>query len=416
MPGTRPGPAIEKLELRPIEPGEQAAFTAAIRRAFGSAPPREEELSNSRPTFEFDRTLAAFDQGAVVATAGIFSFEMTVPGGSLPCGGVTRVTVQTTHRRRGLLTSMMRRQLEDIHERAEPIAALYASEAEIYGRFGYGLATYETELEVDARARFRETATPDGRIRSVETSEAIKEFARLWNEAAPSRPGMLRHDERWFTMWLADLDWQRNDASPHYRVVYERDGKLEGFALYRLKISWEGDQPNGTVFLESLIAATSQAYAGLWRYCLDIDLTTRVHASRRAQDEPLRFLLTDSRQPKTQVIDGIWLRLVDVAAALERRRYRSEGRLVLQVRDAFCPWNDGSYELVGGPAGGQCRPVTSDADLALDAADLGAVYLGGNRFSALAAAGRVEEKKTGAIARADVMFASPRAPWCPSHF
>jgi len=353
----------------------------------------------------------------VVATAGIFSFEMTVPGGSLPCGGVTRVSVQATHRRQGLLTRVMRRQLEDMHERAEPIAALYASEAEIYGRFGYGLATYESELEVDrARARFREPATAEGRIRSIETSEAIGEFARLWNEAAPGRPGMLRHDERWFAMWLADLEWQRNDASPHYRVVYEGDGKLEGFALYRLKISWEGDQPNGTVFLESLMATTPQAYARLWRYCLDIDLTTRLQASRRALDEPLRFLLTDSRQPKTQVIDGIWLRLVDVPAALTGRRYAVEGRLVLQVRDAFCPWNDRQIELVAGPGGAECRPVGGSPDLSLDAADLGALYLGGNRFSTLAAAGRVAERQPGAIARADALFANPRAPWCPSHF
>ena len=374
-------------------------------------------MSNSRPTFEFDRTLATFDQGAIVATAGIFSFEITVPGASLPCAGVTRVTVQTTHRRRGLLTRMMRRQLDDIHRKAEPIAALYASEAEIYGRFGYGLATYEAELELDRpRARFREPATAAGRIRSVETSEAIRQFARVWDEAAPSRPGMMRHDQRWFAMWLADLEWQRDNASPHYRVVYEADGKAEGFALYRLKISWEGDQPNGTVFLESLIATTSQAYEQLWRYCLGVDLTTRVQASRRALDEPVRFMLTDSRQPKMQVIDGIWLRLVDVAGALSGRRYAVEGRLVLQVRDAFCPRNDAQFELVGGPAAAECRRLTGNADLALDVADLGAVYLGGNRFSTLAAAGRVEERRPGALAQADAMFGSPRAPWCPSHF
>jgi predicted acetyltransferase len=165
-----------------------------------------------------------------------------------------------------------------------------------------------------------------------------------------------------------------------------------------------------------LVAATAEAYAALWRHVLDVDLMARVAAEMRPVDEPLRFLLADSRQPKTRVEDGIWLRLVDVAAALAGRRYALEGRLGLRVRDTFCPWNDGQYELVGGPAGAECKPNTGSPDIAIDAADLAALYLGGNRFRTLFEAGRVEELSQGAIARADAMFAIDRAPWCPSHF
>jgi predicted acetyltransferase len=181
-------------------------------------------------------------------------------------------------------------------------------------------------------------------------------------------------------------------------------------------MEWDASGPNGTLRLGMLIATTAEAYAALWRHVLDVDLMARVSAEMRPVDEPLRFLLADSRQPKTRIEDGLWLRLVDVAAALAGRRYAAEGRLGLRVRDEFCSWNDGPYELVGGPAGAECKPSSGTPDLALDAADLAALYLGGNRFRALSEAGRVQELRAGAIALADAMFATERAPWCPSHF
>jgi predicted acetyltransferase len=388
-----------------------------MRRAFGASLPTQEELTASREITEFDRTLAFFDGPEIVATAGIFSYEMTIPGGTLRCGGVTRVSVLSTHRRRGLLRAMMRRQLDDMHERGEPLAALYASEAPIYGRFGYGLATYQTAVEIErSRATFATALSGGGRLSMVDVPTAVGAFTRVWGRARPNHPGMLGLDERWMRNQLADLELHREGASPHYRVLYQTDDTPSGFAIYRLKLDWDASGPNGTLRLEMLVAATPDAYAALWRHVLDVDLMARVTAEMRPVDEPLRFLLADSRQPKTRIEDGIWLRLVDVAAALAGRRYRIEGRLALRVRDAFCPWNDRQVELVGGPAGAECRPHDGAADLALDAADLAALYLGGNRFRTLCEAGRVQEVRPGAIARADAMFATDRAPWCPSHF
>jgi len=389
-----------------------------MRRAFGSPLPTDEELAASREITEFDRTLAVFDGPEIVATAGIFSYVMTVPGGALPCGGVTRVSVLSTHRRRGLLTAMMRRQLDDMHERGEPLAALYASEAPIYGRFGYGLATYQAELEIArSHAAFARTSPDTGRLSMVDVPTAIPAFTRVWERARGNQPGMLALDERWIRNQLADLEINRGGASPHYRVLYQGNDKPSGFALYRIKMDWDASGPNGTLRLEMLIAATTEAYAALWRHILDVDLIARVSAEMRPVDELLRFLLADSRQPKTRVEDGIWLRLVDVATALAGRRYAVEGRLALRVRDAFCAWNEGTYDLVGGPAGAECKaPAGASPELALAAADLGTLYLGGNRFRTLADAGRVEELRPGAIARADAMFATDRTPWCPSHF
>jgi predicted acetyltransferase len=388
-----------------------------MRRAFGASLPTDEELAISREITEFDRTLAFFDGPEVVATAGIFSYEMTVPGGTLPCGGVTRVSVLATHRRRGLLTAMMRRQLEDMHERGEPLAALYASEAPIYGRFGYGLATYQAAVEIErSHAAFVKPVSGSGRLSMVDVPTAVATFTRVWEQARRNQPGMLGLDERWIRNELTDLELVREGASPHYRVLHQTDGKPSGFAIYRVKMEWDASGPNGTLRLGMLIATTAEAYAALWRHVLDVDLMARVSAEMRPIDEPLRFLLADSRQPKTRIEDGVWLRLVDVAAALGGRRYAVEGRLALRVRDAFCPRNDGQYELVGGPAGAECKPQDGAPDLALDAADLAALYLGGNRFRTLFEAGRVEELRPGAIARADAMFATDRAPWCPSHF
>jgi predicted acetyltransferase len=370
-----------------------------------------------KETLEYDRTLAVFDGRQVVGTAGIFSYEMTVPGGSLPCGGVTRVGVAATHRRQGLLTAMMRRQLDDMHERGEPLAALYASEAPIYGRFGYGLATYMAVIEIQrSRGGFAKPLSASGRVVMVDVPAAVDAFTQVWARVHPTQPGMLGLDARWQRLQLADLEIYREGFSPQYRVVYEAEGNPAGFAIYRIKMEWDPAGPIGTLRLGSLIAATAEAYAALWRHVLDVDLIARVSAEMRPIDEPLRFLLADSRQPTTRVEDGLWLRLVDVGRALAGRRYAAEDRLVLRVRDEFCPWNDGHYELNGGPTNAACERCTDDPDVELSAADLAAVYLGGNRFRTLHEAGRIEELHRGAVSRADSMFATDRAPWCPSHF
>ncbi|TMD39407.1 MAG: GNAT family N-acetyltransferase [Chloroflexi bacterium] len=420
MPSPGAGPAIaapSDLELRPVRPEEQRAYSTVMRRAFGASLPTDEELAASREITEFDRTLAFFDGPEIVATAGIFSYELTVPGGLLPCAGVTRVSVLSTHRRRGLLTAMMRRQLDDIHERGEPLAALYASEAPIYGRFGYGLATYQASVEVQrAHATFGKTASANEQLSLVDVATAVPAFTRAWEQSTRGQPGMLRLDERWVRNLLADLELHREGASPHYRVLYQDDTGPSGFAIYRIKMDWDASGPNGTLRLEMLIAASPEAYAALWRHVLGVDLTARVTAEMRPIDEPLRFLLADSRQPKTRVEDGLWVRLVDVLKALAGRRYAVDDRLVFGVRDQFCPWNRGRIELQGGPNGAQARSTTASPDLELDAADLGAVYLSGNRFWTLQRAGRITELRQGAVARADAMFAADRVPWCPSHF
>src|SRR5437773_6826006 len=235
LPGPGTGSAIgtpRGLELRPIHKEEQRAYSTLMRRAFGASLPTDEELVASREITEFDRTLAVFEGEEMVATAGIFSYEMTVPGGTLPCGGVTRVSVVTTHRRRGLLTAMMRRQLDDMQERGEPLAALYASEAPIYGRFGYGLSTYQAAVDIDrSHGAFANKIPAGGRLSMVDVPTGVHEFTRVWDQARRTQPGMLALDERWLRSQLTDLELHREGASPHYRVLYQAGDDPSGFAI-----------------------------------------------------------------------------------------------------------------------------------------------------------------------------------------
>jgi predicted acetyltransferase len=391
----------------------------AIRRGFGGRRPTAEEIHVGRLSHELDRTLAVFDGPEIVGTSEIFSFGMTVPGGAcLPCGGVTRVTVRSTHRRRGLLSRMMERELLDMHDRGEPLAALYASEAPIYGRFGYGLATYELELEIPrTRSAFRRPVQVSGRILLVDKKRAESDFSSVMAQALPQRPGMLKLPGYWWQHDLTDLEPWREGASEQYLAIYEDEhGRATGFALYRVKLAWTDNQPDGTLVLVHLVTATDDAYAALWRYLLDVDLMARVSAWMRPVDEPLRFLLVDARAPKAKLNESLWLRLVDVREALRRRGYRQPGAVTIDVRDPLCRWNTGRFTLEASETEATCEPASGSVDLALDIGDLAALYLGGNSAHALQSAGRIDEQKPGSVSLLHKMFQGAIAPWNPIHF
>ena len=228
----------------------------------------------------------------------------------------------------------------------------------------------------------------------------------------------MNRPRNWWEIDLRDPHKTMDGFSARFYAAYVGDdGALEGVAAYRVKQEWQHGIAQGTLQLNQLVAITPAAYAALWRHCCDVDLVRTVRAFGLALDEPLRWLLADPRQMRvTTLMDDLWVRLLDIPAALAARRYAATGRLVLEVRDAFCPENAGRYIVDGGPDGGDCRRVANGKgekpDLALDVADLGAAYLGGVRFTTLAQAGRVQEQRPGALARADALFASERAPYC----
>jgi predicted acetyltransferase len=408
------------LEIRPHTEKEYPAFRIAHAWGFLNHPRTEPaELAIFKKRYERDRSLAVFDGGQIVGTAGICSFEMTVPGGAaIPVAGVSYVTVAATHRRQGVLRQMMGRQLKDVRDRGEPAAILWASESVIYGRFGYGLSIQHEKLSIDRLyGEFAHGPTAPGRVRWVAEKEARKIFPKVWDQARPLRPGMIARTPPWWDNLFHDPEWRRwGGGGAYFFAVYEEEGRPDGYVMYRIKREMVDMTEANVLMVAELVTATDAAYAALWRFCLNIDLTGAVEAWNRPLEEPLSWMLADPRRLRRSPYDALWLRLVDVPAALSKRTYAQQGKLVIEVRDDFCPWAAGRFKLEGGPEGAECKAATSKPDIVLGTAELSAIYMGGHRLTPIARAGRAEERTPGALTRADAMFAADVAPWCPQGF
>jgi len=371
-------------------------------------PPSEELLELFTRTLPHERMHAAFEDGQIVGGAGAFPFELSVPGGSLPCAGVTAVGVHPTHRRRGVLRAMMDAQLRDVHERGEPIAALWASEETIYGRFGYGIASWVGELNVPHEwDAFAEPLEASGTTRFVTPEEAHELFPPIYEAVRRERPGMMSRSDAWWESRQLRMPEQEAEA-PRRFVVLELDGEPAAYAIYRTHFGFDGGSASSRLVVREALGASPQATAAIWRFLLDVDWMSVVEVPLGPPDHPLFLLLAAPRRARYRMGDGLWVRLVDVPAALSGRTYGEGEPLVLEVRDAVCEWNDGRWKLEGG----ECSRTDEAPDLALDVSALGSAYLGAVPFAQLREALRVEELREGAIARADGLFARRPLPWC----
>jgi len=386
----------------------------AIGQYFGMNP-TSERLERFSKNLPIERMHAARENGRIVGGAGAFPFEMTVPdGATVPTAGVTVVGTYPTHRRRGVLRAMMRAQLDDVHERGEPVALLWASEETIYGRFGYGMASLTGEIEIPREyAAYVHPLERKGAVRLVEADEALDLFPRIWNAVRRRTPGMLARTRAWWELRvLFEPPDGSGDGGPKRFVVLETDGKPEGYAVYRHKPKWEQGVSNSELEVVEAVALDGRPTAELWRYLLDVDWAARITAHLLPVDHQLLWLLANPRRMRFRIGDGLWARLVDVGEALSARRYTADGAVVIDVVDEFCPWNTGRWRL----SDGRAKRTKASAQLRCDVSALGIVYLGAFGFSALVRAGRVEELRRGAAARADAMFRADRAPWCPEIF
>jgi predicted acetyltransferase len=402
--------------LRPVTAEEWPVFSRAMAEVFGSVPP-ESWSASPHDLVEFDRSLSLWEGGRVAATAGIYTRELTVPGAVVPCAGVTWVTVSPTHRRRGVLTAIMRRQLTE--QQREPVAALWASEGSIYGRFGYAPAAWRGGLsgrmpdltlrrDVDLGSGAVTPASPDEyRAGAAAVHERVRRFV----------PGNMARTDGWWTRLMDDPPERRGGATARrYLLHTEPDGAVTGYAAYRVTAAYDDGLAAGVLAVDEVRAQSTPAYAALWRYLLSLDLMRTVQAPTASVDDPLRQLLADPRALRARPVDSLWVRLVDVDRALAARRYPAPIDLVLEVRDEFCPWNAGRWRLSGHPAGGYCGRTDRDPDLVLGAEELAAAYLGGVSLATLQAAGRVTEVSPGAVTLAATAFSWPVTPWCPDEF
>jgi len=406
--------------LRPATRDDYPTFWRALYDVFGDEPSGP-FLDEPGPTAELDRSLGLWDGDRVVATAGIYSLQMTVPGAVVPTAGITWITVSPTHRRQGVLTSIMRRQLTELHDQQrEPVAALWAAEYPIYGRFGYAPATYRGGLTGSAQrlALRRDVEIGKGRIDRVSVEGYRAAAVPIHDQVRRHVPGNLARDDRWWDRALRDLPENRNGATAlRFLLHTEPDGTVTGYAAYRVKAKWtETSEPDSTLTVEEIRATSTPAYAALWEFLVSVDLVRTIRYPMASDDDPVRYLLADSRALHAQPVDALWVRLVDVDRALSARRYPAPINLVLEVRDRFCPWNDGRWHLRGTPAGAFCARTEADPDLVVDVEALASAYLGGVSLATLQAAGRVTEVSPGAVTQASTAFGWPVSPWCPEEF
>jgi predicted acetyltransferase len=399
------------VEVRVCAPDEVGRALEPIWHYFGgrAEPEDVERLSTILPA---ERVHAAFEDGAVVGGAGAYLFETTVPGGAqVPTAGVMAVGVLPTHRRRGVLTQLMRRQLTDAHARGEPLATLYASEGAIYPRFGYGLASLSGDIELPKEHAVLWDDEPLGQARLVDTEEEVLELLPgIYDRVQGETVGMFTRTQDW---WRVRRLARRSGrpGGEQMRVVIELDGTLEAYALYRLNFAAEHMISGTTLEISEALGTSPRALAAIWRYLLGIDWVAKISAYWLPLDHPLLLWLREPRRMRYSVAEAVWVRLVDVGAALAAREL-GEGAVVLDVRDEFCPWNQARWRV----AAESVDRTTAEADLRLDVNELGSVYLGGFTFDQLHRAERLDELKEGAVARADELFRTERQPWCPELF
>ncbi len=402
-------------QIRPIVADELRAFAQVWERAF-NFDEKDEELEALKKTFEFDRSIVALDGDQFVGTGGADSFELTTPGGVVKTGGLTAIAVLPTHRRRGILTDIMRYHFEDVRSREEPLSVLRASESTIYGRYGYGVATLDAGFQIDRRyaGLSAEIPTP-GHVRLVEKDEARRVMPEIYQRLGAAWPGFLsRNDEVW-DLYVRDLEHWRDGMTANRYVVYAEDGNDLGYLRYRVREKWEAGHAASELLAAELMASTPAAEVALWRYAFSVDLIQTIKTQTRPPEMLLSAILGDPRRMKVKQSDGLWARLLDIPTSLSSRRYAVDGRLVLEVTDPFLPDVGGVFELEGGPDGATCRPSTETPELTLDVAGLSSRYLGDGSFRLLQHAGRVAGDPD-VVRRADQMFGWDLRPWCPHYF
>jgi predicted acetyltransferase len=386
----------------------------AIAHYFGWEP-SDEDVERFHRMLPFERLHAAFDGKRIVGGAGAFPLQLTVPGGRVPCAGVSVVGVLPSDRRRGVLKRMMEAQLVDARAAGELVAALWASEETIYGRFGYGMTTLTLLVEADRRrVRIAPGVPAQGRVRLVDAEESARVFPRVYERVAARTPGHLARTKDWWEIRkLGDRPEQRRGAGPLVRALLERDGRPVGYALYRLAQS--GTSPSDwkkTIRVSEVVAVDAAATRDLWRFVFEIDWTDHVEAFCLPRDHQLLLDADRLTELHASVWDGLWLRVLDVDAALRARSYRPGRATIAVTSDDLFPDNVGTWTI----ADGVVRRSSRRADVRLSVAALGSAYLGGFSLHELVDAGRAEVGARGGAARVDAVLGVDARPWCPEIF
>lgn len=408
------------VEIRVCPPERFVEMLKVAEIGFGEDAP-DDLIGRVELVADKERWFVPFDGDRIVGTSGIFSMRLNVPGGELPVGAITWVTVTPSHRRRGLMSGMMRMMIDDCHRRGEPLAALWASEAIIYQRFGFGLGTVCANVRAEMREVSISNLWPrEGSCRLLPAGEGLDLVAPVYQAATVSHPGFLARTPDWWLGILPLVDKDAKGGEARRLVVYETDLGPEAYAIYKTKVEWSDAGPGGTISVDEAIGSTARGTREIWRYLLEIDLVRTLKAHRLPVDHPLFTLVTEPRRLGATIGDGLWLRIIDVVAALEGRTYgidgRGDGSLILDLRDDYCPWNAGRWQLDVSKGRARVTRTEQTADLGLSASELASLFLGGFTATALVASGRIEQLRSSSLGTADALFPTAGKPWCPQEF
>jgi predicted acetyltransferase len=402
---------VSDFTVRALEAAELRAASDVFRGALHAAPISDEHWNHAVKEYEPSRTFGAFVDGKLVGTTLSFASSLALPGGATaPLAAVTGVGVRADHTRRGLLTELMRTQLRAVAEAGEVFAGLHASEAGIYGRFGYGIGTTTRTITVDAkRAQFRPEVPRGGDVRLLDADEAMDRLPGIYDRLLGDRPGMMGRPAGW---WSASYERRMRSEEQFLVAVHTGPDGADGFVGYFP----QKDNPNsmaGEVTIRAYdLQGTPAALNDLWRYLLSVDLVSKVSAWARPLDEPLEAMLVNQHAASSELDDDLWVRIIDVPTALAARTYQDADPIVVEVRDRLLPNNSDRYRIT--PQGTE-RTKTA-AVLAMDADALAMLYLGTTRASALASVGRIEVYDPAALPRADRLFATDVNSWCGTMF
>jgi predicted acetyltransferase len=428
----------DPLRIVPLGPERRGELLALDHLAFVWADEPDPEPMTAG--LEWDRTFGVENGGTATSAEvteaatsplmgiySVFSLGVVTPAGaggvdtaSVPMAGLTWVSVHPQHRRRGVLSAMMRHHLHGLHESgAEPVSGLHASEAAIYGRFGYGLATSGLRLTLPRRPALRDVPGAEAvttRFLTADVEQHTELVADLYARSARHRPGGVLRTAALDQRQVRDSPFQRRGREPLRLLVAERDGRPTGYALLRREVRWDGAVPDGSAHVSELAAVDAGTHKAMWGVLTDLDFISRTTTPPMAGDDPLLSLLVDARTTNPTRADDLWLRVVDVDRALAARTYAHDVDVVLGVEDALCPWNARRWRLTGGSAGATCSSTNDAADITLDVRELGAAYLGGTSLVSLTAAGLVREDRAGAVQALSSALRSALEPATPFMF
>lgn len=419
--------ASQGLRFALVDTSDDAAFDAWLRadmRGFHSDAP-DDRLASMRDAYAYRRTTGVYDDtiddaATPVATVNSWPGEVSVPGDRLaPAWAISSVTVAPTHRRRGIARALLEAELRTATALGMPLAMLTVSESTLYGRYGFGPATFGSDYRIDTtRVRWSGPAA-GGRIQTIGVERFLEQAPKLYERTRRGEPGQM---ELWPLRWAEIAGQQGDDPALARRMRAIRyddaDGVARGFAVYDVH-GGDHDFTAHVATLRFLVSEGVESYSALWRYVLELPLVRTVVAPMRSIDEPVRWMLGDWRAATSTTTDHLWLRVLDLPAAFEARGAAADGALGLRVRDDSGPVA-GEWHLVARDGVFSVERVTAFPDdlpvIVLDAAALGSLYLGGVSAVTLAAAGRVEERGTGDAAAADALLRSPRTPWLGAWF